>query len=231
MPVMFSRIFSFSFLLLLAGCTQAQQPFRISPADFAAKMALPGITLLDVRTPEEFDKGHLAAARNMDWNSGQFPEQMKSLDKAKPVLVYCASGRRSAAAAASLRSAGFREVLELDGGIVNWRAAGLPEVTGTAGKGMTRAEFDHLTADKTILVDFYADWCAPCKKMKPWIDEIAAEMKSKVSVIRINADDNVALCKELKIAALPVLQVYKGGDLSWNHTGLAEKEEILKQLR
>jgi thioredoxin len=79
-------------------------------------------------------------------------------------------------------------------------------------------------------VDFYADWCAPCKKMKPYLDEISTEMADKVVVLRINADDNKQLCKDLKIDALPVLHVYKNAVKTWTNVGFIEKADVVKQL-
>jgi thioredoxin-like negative regulator of GroEL len=67
--------------------------------------------------------------------------------------------------------------------------------------------------------------------MKPYLEEISNDMADKVVVIRINADDNKALCKELKIDALPVLQLYKNKTLSWTNTGFIEKAEVVKQLQ
>jgi thioredoxin-like negative regulator of GroEL len=67
--------------------------------------------------------------------------------------------------------------------------------------------------------------------MKPYLEEISKDMADKVVVIRINADDNQALCKELKIDALPVLQLYKNKALIWVNSGFIEKEIILQQLK
>ena len=115
---------------------------------------------------------------------------------------------------------------------MKWRAADLPETTNTAATGMTKQQFDDLlNTDKIVLIDFYADWCGPCKKMKPYLDEISNDMKDKVQVIRINADDNQALCKALKIDALPVLQIYKSKNLSWTNSGFIEKDAVVKQLQ
>jgi thioredoxin len=97
---------------------------------------------------------------------------------------------------------------------------------------MTKGEFDALlNSDKLVLIDFYAEWCAPCKKMKPYLDEISKDMADKVVIIRINADDNQALCKELKIDVLPVLQLYKNKTLKWTNTGFIDKAEVVKQLK
>jgi thioredoxin len=133
-----------------------------------------------------------------------------------------------------MRSDGFTQVYEMDGGIMKWRGANLPETTSntTASTGMTKQQFDALlNSDKLVLIDFYADWCAPCKKMKPYLDEISKDMVSTVTVIRINADDNQTLCKDLKIDALPVLQLYKNKSLTWTNTGFIDKAEVIKQLQ
>jgi thioredoxin len=217
------------------SCTEGQAQSSktdLAAAEFATKIKeLPGAPVVDVRTPEEFGKGHLENAKNINWNGDDFQTQISTLDKSKPVFVYCLSGGRSGAAAKQMRADGFKQVYELNGGIMKWRSANLPETTNAKSAGMSKAQFDAMiTSDKIVLIDFYADWCGPCKKMKPYLEEIAADMKDKVVVIRINADDNQALCKELKIDALPVLQVYKAGKLSWNNSGFIAKEEVVKQL-
>lgn len=120
-----------SFLLfviaLTAGCSQGQNKSVLAPQAFADKLkATNGSTLIDVRTPEEFAEGHLAGARNYDWNGGHFEHQVMNLDKSKPVFVYCLKGGRSASAASRLRNMGFKEVYELEGGTSNWQAAKMP---------------------------------------------------------------------------------------------------------
>lgn len=207
---------------------------NLSATEFAEKIKeLPTAPIVDVRTPDEFSKGHLQNAKNIDWNGNDFDKQISELDKSKPVFVYCLSGGRSSSAASRMRSAGFKEVYELKGGIMKWRGENLPKTTGntTVSVGLNKQQFDELlNSNKSVLIDFYADWCAPCKKMKPYLDEISKDMADKVVVIRINVDDNQALCKELKIDLLPVLQLYKNKTLAWTSTGFIEKAEVVKQL-
>lgn len=102
----------------------------LAPTEFAEKIRLlPSADLIDVRTPEEYSGGHLRNAFNIDWNSESFDQKISSLDKSKPILVYCRSGSRSAAAASRMRSSGFKEVYELLGGIMKWTTSGLPVTT------------------------------------------------------------------------------------------------------
>jgi len=221
--------------ILFSSCIDSKnEKTNLSATEFAEKIKeMPSATIIDVRTPEEFAKGHLQNAKNYDWNGDDFGKQIAPLDKSKPVFVYCLSGGRSSSAADRIRSEGFKDVYELDGGIMKWRAANLPETTDNTATsiGMSKQQFDELlNSDKLVLIDFYADWCAPCKKMKPSLDEISSNMGDKVIVVRINADDNIALCQELKIEALPTLQLYKNKKLSWTNTGFIEKEAIVKQL-
>lgn len=188
--------------------------------------------IIDVRTPEEFAKGHLENAQNINWNSEDFELKISTFKKDTPLFVYCMSGGRSASATEKLRSLGFTKVYELDGGILKWRNEGLEEVKSNHTKGLSLTQFQELLiGDKLILVDFYADWCVPCQKLKPHLDAIAHDMKDKVTVIRINTDDNQELAEALNIDGIPVLQVYKYKQLKWNNVGYVEKAEILKHLQ
>ena len=213
--------------------TSQELKTSLSPAEFAAKMREnPTAPILDVRTPGEFVSGYIPNSVNYDWKGTEFSNQIAPLDKTKPVFVYCLSGGRSGAAASKIRSEGFKEVYELNGGMMNWRSQNMPETTSnTASKGMTRQQFDALlTNEKIVLIDFYAEWCAPCQKMKPYLEEISKDMAGTVEVIRINVDENPSLAKELKIDGLPVLQVYKKKIMTWSYKGFIEKEEVVKQL-
>lgn len=224
--------------LLLFSCSNAQAPGMggvVPVKEFQQKLQeMPQATLIDVRTPQEFSKGHLANAQNWDWTTGQFKTQVAQLDTAQPVFIYCLSGGRSAGAMSMLRANGFRQVYEMQGGIMKWNAANLPLATteGTASTvGMSKTDFEALfNTDKVVLVDFYADWCAPCKRMKPYLDEISKDMADKVTVVRIDADANPVLCHALGVEALPVLHVYKNKQLTWQNTGYIGKEQVVQQL-
>lgn len=207
----------------------------LSAKEFSQKLAdTKEEILLDVRTPEEFGSGHLSGAVNIDWNSSDFQQKAAQLDKSKPLFVYCLSGGRSASAAAALREMGFSSVYEMQGGMMQWRAAGLPEEGGNvnAASGMTVQQYESLVQSKAlVLVDFYAEWCAPCKKMKPYLEELAAENKESLTLIRIDIEANPELTKSMGLDAVPVLKVYRNGKESWTNTGYVEKEAVAAQLK
>jgi len=223
-------------LFYFSSCTNTKNSkFDLSATEFDTQIknnaAAP---VIDVRTPDEFLKGHLQNAINMNWNGENFDSEIATLDKSKPVFVYCLSGGRSGEAAAKMRAYGFKEVYELHGGIMKWRGANLPETTSTVvlTMGMSKQDYDALlVSDKLILIDFYADWCAPCKKMKPYLEEITTQMDSTIKVVRINADDNKSLLKDLSIDELPTLLVYKNGTISWRHSGYIGKEDVVAHLK
>jgi phage shock protein E len=84
--------------------------------------------ILDVRTPAEYADGHLQNAKNVDYNSPGFKDEVGRLDKSANYLVYCRTGVRSAAASQILLELGFSHIYNMTGGITDWQTAGLPVV-------------------------------------------------------------------------------------------------------
>lgn len=231
--------FVLSSLVLTSSCNSSNTTgginFQLNAPEFSDKMAnTPGGVVLDVRTAGEFAQGHIANATNISWNDPTFDGKINNIPKTTPIFIYCLSGSRSMSAANFMRNNGYSNVYELMGGIMKWSAANLPLTTDSSVKkvaGMDLASFKELTkGDKIVLVDFYADWCLPCKKMEPFLNEIANEKKEKVTLIRINADEQSELCKSLKIDALPYLQLYKNEELLWEKVGFIDKMGIEKEI-
>lgn len=113
----------------LALAADEPEPAKDAPVKIeqAEKLIADGIQLLDVRTEEEWNDGHLKGAKRVDFTAEGFLEKAKAtLDPKKPVLVYCRSGGRSAKATKALREAGFTTVHDMDGGITAWQKAGKP---------------------------------------------------------------------------------------------------------
>jgi len=118
----------FLFIVLAGSCRAQTSKYSLTVVEFAEKInELPDAPVIDVRTPSEFSQGHLLKSVNIDWQGHSFIEQITMLDKSKPVLIYCRSGRRSAEAAKKMRAEGFKEVYELNTGILGWKEAGYEE--------------------------------------------------------------------------------------------------------
>jgi rhodanese-related sulfurtransferase len=100
----------------------------VPPEDAAAILADPptGLVVLDVRTPEEFAEGHIAGAQLLDFYAPDFAARLAELDPDAPYVLYCRSGNRSGQTRAQMSALGFTDVADIDGGIVNWVAAGQP---------------------------------------------------------------------------------------------------------
>lgn len=84
------------------------------------------LTVLDVRTPEEYAKGHIDGATNIDFNEDGFKEALAKLDRSKPYLVHCAAGGRSSKTRELMKSLGFKNIFHLEGGLNAWQKAGGP---------------------------------------------------------------------------------------------------------
>lgn len=98
-------------------------------------------------------------------------------------------------------------------------------------KILNSSEFDNAIASGVVLVDFYADWCGPCKMMSPIIDEIAEEMEGKVKVGKVNVDDNQQLAIKYNVMSIPTIIIYKNGMPVKSFVGLRDKNEILDSLK
>ena len=191
--------------------------------------------MIDVRTPEEYAGGHLKNAININYNSGDFEEELGKLDKHKPVMVYCLSGGRSSRAANKMQDVGFAEVYNMDGGIMNWGNAGKPLDKGSAtpkSGGITSEVFNKMVLrNKYVLVDYNAKWCEPCKKLMPILESVAAKRTDSLSLLKIDADDNKDLMKQKSISGIPYLELYKDGQLVWRHNGTIDEALFLKETQ
>ena len=116
-------------LLFIVSCAQPTKEVQAVSAqevyDAVYKQKKSDLQLVDVRTPEEFGVSHLKDAQNICVTEGDFKAKVASLDKDKPVYLYCKKGGRSARAAKILQELGFKEVYDLQGGITAWEAEGL----------------------------------------------------------------------------------------------------------
>lgn len=220
-------------LFLTVSCNSQNAGTVLNPAEFNKKInTTSGAIVLDVRTPEEFAGGYIANAVNINYNGNDFQDEIAKLDKNRTYFVYCLSGKRSASAASYMRSKGFRNVINLDGGILAWQANNLPlTTTATIADEFSYISYKQMiTSDTTVLVDFYAPWCAPCMKMKPMLEQIAQEYTGRIKLVRLDISKNKDLAKQLNIVEIPLFKIIKKGNEVWSHQGTVEKEELIKQF-
>ena len=96
---------------------------------------------------------------------------------------------------------------------------------------VTKKNFDEevLSSDKVVLLDFYAQWCGPCKMIAPILEEIAAE-NEHIKVCKIDVDENLELARQFKITSIPLLVVMKDGKIIDQALGARPKDAILKMI-
>jgi rhodanese-related sulfurtransferase len=124
------KVFAFiSSLLLLVGCsTSTAGATNMDVVEFSKKITESGVVILDVRTPGEFAEGFIEGAQMIDFQSGNFETEIGSLDKDVTYAVYCRSGNRSGQAIKIMQDAGFLNLFNLEGGVIDWANQGMPLV-------------------------------------------------------------------------------------------------------
>lgn len=102
----------------------------------------------------------------------------------------------------------------------------------SAVKTVTDATFEAevLKSDKPVLVDFWADWCGPCKQMAPVLDKFAEEHGEKIQVVKINTDQNPETPRAYDVLALPTFKVYRGGEVVKDIRGARPKRKLEEDL-
>jgi thioredoxin len=225
----------FLYLSIILSSCQAQTSKNIQLLEatvFAEKIkTTTNAQILDVRTPQEFAGDHIENAKNSNWLNADFEKNATTLDQSKPVFVYCKAGGRSQKAAEKLAEMGFTTIYDLEGGMLKWEAAGLSKPNEKR-VGINKQQFEALlVSDKKVLINFFAPWCAPCKKMEPYVLKMQKENNDKVVIVRLNADENKTIMKELKIEELPTLLLYENKNLKWKSSGYVSEVDLKKQLQ
>ena len=223
----------FCCLLILSCSSQSQQTDKIEAIEFSKAINKPGIQILDVRTSQEFNSGHIENSLWADWlNKSQFLERVQHIDREKPVYIYCLSGGRSHAAASWMRTNGFKNVIELVGGINAWKYNNLPLAGMSNEPQLTLEQYQKSIPPKgTVLVDFGATWCPPCVKMEPVLKSLLADKSLHFTLSKIDAGIHTNLLKSMSIESIPVFIVYKDGKEIWRKQGIFKKEELSAQLK
>ncbi len=103
---------------------------------------------------------------------------------------------------------------------------------GANTKDVTDATFteDVLQSDKPVVVDFWAEWCGPCRMVSPILDEIAGENADKISIVKLNVDENPQTASAYGIVSIPTMNVFQGGQVVKQIVGAKPKQALLKDL-
>jgi rhodanese-related sulfurtransferase len=218
-------------LFLLSACNTKSGQTNLSVTEFEKAIADSNIQLLDVRTADEYASGHLENALLADWNNEEvFKTRVAALDKEKKLYTYCLSGGRSAAATEWLNQNGFI-AFNLSGGMIAWKAANKPLAQEVLVRQLTLEEYmAQIPKDKTVLVDFSAVWCPPCKKMAPLVDSLFLKNSHLFTLVKIDGGQQTNISKELKIEEFPTYIIYKMGKETWRKQGLTDIKEFESNL-
>ena len=97
---------------------------------------------------------------------------------------------------------------------------------------LTEAAFDQTLAEhkKAIVVDFWAEWCGPCKAIAPTLDELATEYAGRVTIAKVNVDEHPGLAARFQVRSIPTLLIFKGGQVIDQVVGAVPKAQIKKRL-
>jgi thioredoxin len=242
-------VLSFSLAIQQSVLGQATMMNHLSLQEFekmTAKTKQPQI--IDLRPISEFNLQHLPNAIHV--TAAGYNETLKGLDTAKAIFIYATSNVSLSAGIEQLKIAGFskiygtfKDVTSIASEDMGTNVATIASTSNTAralaldsmqvkSNGFSLDDYNKMIRkEKFLLIDFYADWCMPCQKMVPIIEEITKELKGKLLVKRLNVDNCKEVVSAMPVFPIPMLYLYKNGNLLWKNQGLIDKASLLEKIK
>lgn len=220
-------------LISWLGCQNSQSKLGLQslpPQEFNARIQIDGV-LIDVRNPEEFRVNHIEGATNIPVSNDDFRKDIGKYDTTLHMLFYSNGGLRGKQAAESAIDLGFDRVYHLAGGLEAWKANKLPyfeDLSQRPKERYTDEEYDRIvSSEQLVLVDFYADWCKPCKMMDPHLKKLKRHYEEdKLKIVKVNVDKNQSLSSRFEIRSIPLTKIYKNGMEVENRIGFMPPEQV-----
>jgi thioredoxin 1 len=88
-----------------------------------------------------------------------------------------------------------------------------------------------INSDQPVLVDFHAEWCAPCKMMAPILKKVAGEIGDKARIIKVDIDKNPSAAQHYQVMGVPTLIIFKNGEIKWRQSGVVQENQLLELLK
>jgi len=90
---------------------------------------------------------------------------------------------------------------------------------------------DIINTDQLVLVDFYADWCGPCKMLAPILKQVKSELKDSIKIIKIDVDKNNVIASKYQVRGVPTMILFKNGSQLWRQSGVLQKNDIIATIK
>ena len=191
------------------------------------------IIILDVRTLEEINAGYIPNSTFIDYYDKNFENKINLIDPSKKIYTLCKSGGRSVKAAEILSKNGFRNVYNLEGGFMRWKANKMPYDINLVNNDSSNTDLiseislDSLIKNNTnTLIYISTKWCSPCKKMEPIIDKLV-DNNSSLKVIKIDLDANTYAQARFDVKSLPALVLYENNSVVWHKNGIIAYDDLI----
>ncbi len=223
----------FAFLINLS----AQVSQNVNAVKFKELIATENAIILDVRTPQEYSRGNIQGSTLINIADPEFVSRINMLQKDKTILIYCLTGSRSSVAANYMTRLGFKKIYNLQQGIMDWNQQGYPMIQSNQAVASTSPTYTEqsfaklLQANKLVLVDFHAVWCAPCKAMNPVIDKVSADFKGKAKVEKVDVEANKIITAAYQVQTVPGFVLFKEGKKVWSHSGTISYNDLATVIK